>query len=64
MTWGADVALYNTAVNALGAFIVARESNTPAVTMFTLRDAAQTALTAIVTPASATIIMPKTYPAL
>jgi hypothetical protein len=64
MSWGSEVTLYNTAITALGDFIVARERNTPSTNMLSLKTAAQTALDAIATPLSATITMPKHYPAL
>lgn len=62
MAWGDDVALYNTAVNALGAFIVARDGNTSSTQMITLKNAAQAAVDAIATPLSGTLAMPKTHP--
>ena len=64
MTWAADITSYNTAVNALGAYIIAREANTPEKTLLALRTTAQAGLTDIATPLSATITFPKYYPAL
>jgi hypothetical protein len=63
MTWASDVALYNTAVTALGQFVIAREANTPSTDMLAKKITAQTALDAIVVPLSATITMPKQFPA-
>ena len=66
MTWAADVALYNTAVNALTKFIVSRENNTPSMTVLQLSNAAQAALDAIATPLSASPSpkMPRHHPSL
>ena len=62
MSWGSDITSYNTAVNALGAYIIAREGNTPSQSMFNLRKDAQAALTTIATPLSATVVLPKHHP--
>lgn len=64
MTWASDVTLYNTAINALGNYIVKREQNTPADTLEGVKKTAQTAVAALATPMSGTLTFPKKHVAL